>query len=64
MRATRVAIAAPFTPSAGAPNKPKIKIAFKTPLTIKPTKLPHIGNALFPILRKAPAYTKEMAETK
>ena len=55
IRAINVAIAAPETPKAGAPNKPKIKIAFKTPLITNPTKLPHMGKALFPILRNAPA---------
>ena len=43
---------------------PEIKIAFNTPLITKPAKLPHIGKALFPILRNAPAKTNEKADTK
>ncbi len=37
-------------PILGAPNKPNINIAFKTPLTISPIKLPHIGSLVLPIL--------------
>ena len=42
--AIRVARAAPLIPILGAPNNTKIKIAFKIPFTISPTKLAHIGS--------------------
>ena len=42
-------------PILGAPNKPNINIAFKTPLTISPIKLPHIGSLVLPILLRPEA---------
>ncbi len=63
-RAIKVAMAAPTTPSAGAPNNPKINVTFKIPFVASPIKLPHIGNTVFPMLRSAPAYTNEIDVAK
>ena len=62
--AIKVARAAPFIPILGAPSKPNINIAFKTPLTISPIKLPNIGRRVLPILLRPEAKVNVMVVNK
>ena len=60
-REVTVAIAAPATPSAGAPSRPKIRMRFRTKFVETDAILLTIGTTTSPVSLRFEAYTWDIA---